>query len=292
MAQKLFVKGREGFGTGTVTTGSGTFKARLLTLATTANLVKAITACTGAASPITLTVGSTTGWANGNYVLVRGITGNTCANGVWVIANLTGTTFDLQTVPRIGGAQLASTGNGAATVTNATVTNLSLSSASTDLSAAAGGSTDQTLTSVGITNGIFTSANPSWASVAANTVIDAIAVFQSAPTDRLVYITDGKIQVRVDAAASTSATTLFVEPLYAPIPNSSTIPLSNGVVATLTAGANAGDTSLTVSALSAGVAIGHTGDVAFTNGGLPVTLGSQPTTFNYTVDATNGWFLL
>jgi hypothetical protein len=47
------------------------------------------------ATPIQLTVASTTGLSNGDFVTVRGVLGNTAANGTFTISNLTGTTFDL-----------------------------------------------------------------------------------------------------------------------------------------------------------------------------------------------------
>jgi hypothetical protein len=46
-------------------------------------------------TPIQLTVASTTGLSNGDFVTVRGVLGNTAANGTFTISNLTGTTFDL-----------------------------------------------------------------------------------------------------------------------------------------------------------------------------------------------------
>lgn len=64
-----------------------------------ANVVEGVTqvAVTGAtnASPIQITVGSTTGLSNGDFVTVSGVLGNTAANGTWTIASLTGTTFTL-----------------------------------------------------------------------------------------------------------------------------------------------------------------------------------------------------
>ncbi len=57
------------------------------------------------ASPIVVTVSSTTGLANGDFVTIAGVLGNTAANGTWQIANKTGTTFQL----------VGSTGNGAYT---------------------------------------------------------------------------------------------------------------------------------------------------------------------------------
>jgi hypothetical protein len=44
-------------------------------------------------TPIVITVGSTTGLANGMTVQVSGVQGNTSANGEWVISGLTSTTF-------------------------------------------------------------------------------------------------------------------------------------------------------------------------------------------------------
>lgn len=292
MGQYLLDKGREGFGNGTLIS-TGTWKARLINLATASNISKAISALTGAASPMTVTVASTAGWANGNTVLVSGVTGNTSANGLFRIANLTGTTFDLQTVPGPGQSQLATTGNGVATVTSAFVMNLSLASASTDIIAAAGSSTDQTLAGVSITNGIFNCTSPvAWtANVAATTLISAIVLYQSLATDRVAFITDGKIPIRVVTTAASSATTVAIEPIYATIPNGTVIPMSNGVSITLTAQANAGATSLTCSALSAGIAAGHTGDATILSFNLPATTGSPGLqTVSVAVDATNGWF--
>ncbi len=55
-----------------------------------------VTATTGTAgSPITLTTSTTTGLANGATVVVSGVTGDPNANGVWTIANVTATTFQL-----------------------------------------------------------------------------------------------------------------------------------------------------------------------------------------------------
>ncbi len=56
-------------------------------------------------TPITISVGSTTGLVDGSFVYIAGVEGNTAANGFWQIANVTGTTFDL----------VGSVGNGAYT---------------------------------------------------------------------------------------------------------------------------------------------------------------------------------
>jgi hypothetical protein len=172
------------------------------------------------------------------------------------------------------------------------VLNLSLSSASTDLPAAAGSSTDQTLASITVTNGVFNSAAVSWPSFAASAVVDSIALWQNSATDRVLFYTDGKQQVRIDKAASTSDTTLIVEPLYAAIPSGTVLIFSNGVSATMSALASAGDRTITVSAISAGIAIGHTADAVITGFGLPYTNGSSALAVTITPDVSSGWFKL
>lgn len=47
------------------------------------------------ATPIVISVASTTGLNNGDDIMVWGVQGNAGANGRWTIANLTGTTFEL-----------------------------------------------------------------------------------------------------------------------------------------------------------------------------------------------------
>jgi hypothetical protein len=46
-------------------------------------------------TPIQITVASTTGLSPGDFVTVRGVIGNTAANGTFTISGLTGTTFTL-----------------------------------------------------------------------------------------------------------------------------------------------------------------------------------------------------
>lgn len=57
------------------------------------------------ASPIVITTGAAHGLANGDLVEVGEVLGNTAANGIWTVANVTSTTFELS----------GSTGNGAYT---------------------------------------------------------------------------------------------------------------------------------------------------------------------------------
>jgi fibronectin-binding autotransporter adhesin len=80
----------------------------------TLNLAGTPVAITGAtqASPIVISTASTAGMANGDVVAITAVGGNTAANGVWTIAGLTGTTFQL----------VGSTGNAAYTATTGTFT--------------------------------------------------------------------------------------------------------------------------------------------------------------------------
>lgn len=59
-----------------------------------ATLTAAITGATNA-TPIVLTVGSTTGFNSGEIHTVSGVGGNTNANGIWAITVLSGTTIQL-----------------------------------------------------------------------------------------------------------------------------------------------------------------------------------------------------
>ena len=47
------------------------------------------------ASPIVVTTSSAHGLSNGQRIMIAGVTGNTAANGTWVIAGVTATTFQL-----------------------------------------------------------------------------------------------------------------------------------------------------------------------------------------------------
>ncbi len=60
------------------------------------------------ATPIVITTTSTAGMSNGDLVTIAGVTGNTAANGNWIIQGLTATSFQLKT---LNGNN--STGNGA-----------------------------------------------------------------------------------------------------------------------------------------------------------------------------------
>ena len=104
------------------------------------------------ASPIVITTASSHGYANGEEVLIRGVTGNTAANGVWKIANVTSTTFEL----------VGSTGNGAYSAGTDYAFNLNDLEFLGDISAGARIATSSALASKAITNGYLTANNPTF----------------------------------------------------------------------------------------------------------------------------------
>lgn len=269
---------------------SNTWKMIPLMLGTASNLVKAITGATNA-SPIVLTVGSTTGWNVGDLVVVRGVGGNTAANGTFRISALSGTTITLQTVAPPGGTQINTTGNAAYT-SGGTIINLSIVAVLSDISAGrvTGLAADPTLSlSVAGTGKVSATSPVSFTGVNASTTFDAFVTYQTTGTHQLIFFDDGKQLVRADANAATSATSITVEPLQFAIANGTAVVFTNGVTATLTAQANAGDRTLTVSALSAGINAGHHGDFPILNSNLPGTTGTPGSqTIQYNVDSTFG----
>jgi hypothetical protein len=120
--------------------------------------------------------------------------GNTSANGTYRIKTVVdANNVTVQTLVAQGETALDVVGNGAYTSGGRAfnVSRAAASSTSTDIPAAAGSSTDQTYTA-SCTKKIWTATVPQWPSVAASTLIGAIIFYQSAPTDRAVYFTDGK----------------------------------------------------------------------------------------------------
>jgi hypothetical protein len=264
----LFEKGREGFLDGSIDWDTDTIKAMLLDLGTADVGVKAITGATNPGNPIVITA-TGHGFANGDIVLIDGVGGNLAANGIWKIANQAANTFELQTL-----AGVNATGSGAYTSGGVAVC-LGPSAAGDFLDdfSAARVSTDQTLGSKTATAGVADAADisfPGWAS----TTVEAIAIYKDTGaegTSRMIYLSIGKILVKVASDAASSATTLWVEPLEAGIPNGSAIVFSNGVTATLSGAASEGARSLSVSALPGAIAAGHQALAPATGSGLPVT---------------------
>jgi hypothetical protein len=270
MSARLFEKGRQGFADGSLDWDTHNFKIVQLLLDGTATdvAIKAITAASNA-TPIVIT-STSHGFANGDVLVIRGILGNTAANGTWQIANQAANTFELKTLKD----NQNSTGNGAYT-SGGCVINLTLADMLDDISAARVGSDSSNLTTPTVTNGVLDADDVTFTSVTGT--IHAHAIYRDAgseATDRTVYFMDGRTQVTVAADAASSATTLWVEQLEGIIPNGATMIFSNGITATVTSQAAAFARSIAVSALSGAIAAGHTADVQTLNSGLPITISS------------------
>lgn len=268
MANAVMEKGREGFLDGTLDWDTNTFKAALLDLNTADTGIKAVTGATNA-TPIVVTATSH-GFANGDIVLVGAVGGNLAANGVWKIANVAASTMEL-TDPVSGVNAVGS----AAYTSGGYVVNLGPSASGDnwdDFDAAVVG-TPQTLTSPTVTAGVADAADVTYSAVTGATV-EAILIYKdtgTASTSRVAALIDGRHIVTCAAQAAASATTVAVERLVAGIPNGTVLTFSNGASATLSALANAGDRTITVTALAAIITAGSRADAPATSSGLPVT---------------------
>jgi len=280
MSMRLFGLGKQALAAGSIVWGTDTIKAMLVGF-TADTHIKAITGATNA-TPIVATA-TAHGWADGDVVVTAGIGGNTAANGTFKLAGSTANTFNLQT---FDGASVV--GNGAYTSGGYAI-NLSKAQFLADIDAGRVG-TDVTLTTKTSALGVLDCDDIPYP-LLTGAQVWGLAIYKDtgvAATSPLLYWCDGKTLVTVAAAASISATSIAVEKLEAAIASGATIPLSNGVTATLSAQANAGDRVLTVSALSAAVAAGHHGDAATLGTGLPLT----PSGTNVTFQIDNGIYRL
>jgi len=269
-----FIKGAKGlFASGSIPYVSGTQKAQLVTLDGTLEdtYVKAITGATNA-SPIVLTHSDTgTAWAVNSIVLVRGVVGNTVANGTYRIKASTTTTTTLETLDGHD-----TVGNGAY-VSGGCLVNLSAVSYLDGWNACVSAGTAVTLGSKTVTDGVLDCADLTFSAVPAGTYHGVIYYYDTtdAATSPVWFFEDGRQRVTVAADAALSATTVWVSRLEGPIVSGTTLLFSNGVSATLSANAAAGATSLTVTALSAAITAGHQADAPWTNSLLPITTGSS-----------------
>jgi hypothetical protein len=284
MSFRLFDRGRQDIGTGTIVFGTTGLSMRAVSLSSASTNNLAIASSTNA-TPIVVTVSGTipAGWAIGDIVVIRGHTTNTAANGTWVLSAVTtgaSGTATLQTIAPQGGTQLNSTGNGVGGATG-TIFNLTVASAAAALPAIVTGSSDQVLASVTDTLGVVNCTSPiAFPTVGANAVIDAFIVFATAGNSIFFY--DGKLQVRTTQVA-TATTTVNVEPLPFGIANGTALVFSNGVTATLSALASPGDTTLTTNSVT--IPKGSTADAPITGVGLPYTNGSSSQTVNFAIDS-------
>lgn len=268
MANVVMEKGREGFLDGTLDWDTNTFKAALLDLDTTDVGIKAVTGATNA-TPVVIT-STAHGFSNNDIVLIGKVGGNLAANGVWKISGVAANTFNL-TDPVSG-----SNAVGSAAYTSggyAVCLGPSTSGDNWDDFDAALVGTAQTLTTPTVTQGVADADDVTYSSVSGATV-EAVLIYKdtgTASTSRVAALIDGRHIVTCAATAASSATSIAVERLSAGIPNGTVLTFSNGQAATMTALANAGDRTVTVSALSGSVTAGSRADAPATSSGLPVT---------------------
>jgi hypothetical protein len=268
MASRLLEKGREGFLDGTIDWDTNTIKAALLDLDTADTGVKAITGATNA-TPIVITA-TAHGFTNGDIVVINKVLGNLAANGVWAITGVATNTFNL-TDPisagsAVGSAAYTSGGYAVCLGPSASGDNLD------DFDGCVVGSA-VTLGTPTVVSGVAGAANSTFTAVTGASV-EAILIYKdtgTASTSRCAAFVDGRQIVTCAAQAAVSATTIAVERLNGAIPNGTILTFSNGASATMSALANAGDRTVTVSSLAAIVTAGSRADAPITGSGLPVT---------------------
>jgi len=267
----LFEKGREGFLDGTLDWDTQTFSAALLDLNTTDTGVKAITSSTNA-TPIVIT-STAHGFSNGDLVFIDGHATNTAANGFWKIANVAANTFEL-TNPILG---TNAVGNGVGGATGYAVCYGPSASGDNwddfDGCLVGGAPGKVNLASPTVTAGVADAADSTFTSITGASV-EAIAILRDTgtpSTSRMVGLVTGKFIVTCAVQANTSATTITVDALPYAIPTATVLVFSNGASATMSALANAGDRSITVSALAANITAGSRALAPVTASGLPVT---------------------
>lgn len=269
MADALFEKGRESFLDGTVDWDTDTIKDILMDTGTVDTGVKAVTAASNA-TPIVVTTGTAHGFTTGDIVVVNDVGGNLAANGVWKITAASGSVFSL-TDPVTDGNVVGS----AAYTSGGYTVCLGPSAAGDHIDDFDGCrvGTDQTLGTKTVTAGVADAADVTHTAVTGNSV-EAVSVYEDTgtpSTSRMIAFLDGKQIVTCAAQAAISAVTIAVERLLAGIPNGTVLTFSNGATATLSALANAGDRTVTVSALAAAVTPGSRALAPKTASGLPVT---------------------
>lgn len=264
MSNILFGLGKQNFAAKAISATADSLKASLLSMATAAGKVYLVTGASNPGNPIVLTVASTTGITAGDILVVGGVGGNLAANGTWQAGTVTATTVQLLT--RLDG--IASTGSGAYT-SGGWIIDVSSAATIADVSANTIG-TDVAITGVTNTLGVINASSWTWTNLTA-TKAWGIAIYDTTAANDLIAWIDGSVQVYVVTQAAAAATSIAVQRLAGVIPNGTVLTFSNGASATLTAQANVGDTSLTVSALAAIVTRQATADAPTLAAGLPVT---------------------
>lgn len=178
---RLFDKGREGFLDADIDWSVDTIKVGLIDLGTSDVGIKQVTGATNA-TPIVIT-STSHGFSNGDVVGIVGVGGNTAANGIFKIANVAASTFELTNVDT--GANIA--GNGAYT-SGGSILNFTLADNLDDISAALVG-TAVTLASKTSTLGVADAADVTFTAVSGASC-EAIAIWKDTgveSTSRLIF---------------------------------------------------------------------------------------------------------
>jgi hypothetical protein len=267
VVDSLFPLARQKFLGATLDWDGMTFSAVLADLTPTISDVgiRQITSSTNA-TPIVVTTAVAHGFTTGDLVYVDGITTGTSGNGLWTIAAAAGSTFAL-TDPITGGN---STGNGVGSGGYCVCLGPSTSGDFYDDMDASIVGSKVNLAGNTIVNGVADANDITFTAVSGNQC-EAIFIIRDtgvSSTSELVAILTGK-QIVTCAASIAAATTLPVERLRGAIPNGTVLAFSTGQSATLTALANAGDRTLTVSSTT--VTAGGRAISPITGSGLPVT---------------------
>ena len=263
----LFELARQKFLGGTLDWDTQTFSAVLLDLTPTISDggIRQITSSTNA-TPIVVTTAVAHGFTTGDLVYVDGITTGTSGNGFWQIGAAAGSTFSLLD-PVTGGN---SVGNGVGS--GGYCVNLGPSGSADffdDFDAALVGS-KVNLTGNTIVAGVADANDTTFTAVTGNSV-EAVAIIRDTGangTSEMVALITGKHIVTCNTNLA-AGTTLLVEPIRYAIPNGTVLAFSTGQSAIMTALANAGDRSLTVSSTT--VTAGGRALAPATGSGLPVT---------------------
>jgi hypothetical protein len=266
MTNALFENGRNNYLTGSLNWTSDTVAGALLDLTQSTTSCKQISGATNA-TPIVITATSH-GFSNNDIVYISGVGGNLAANGYWLVVSATTNTFaitDLSGNNAVGSGSYTSGGR-------AINMGPSISINWSELSGCLVGSLTN-LSGESAAQGVANASTLTFTSVSGNPC-QAIALFKNtgtSTTSKLIALISGDFIVTCAKTTSSSATSLPVDPLKYGIANGTVLTFSNGASATLSAGANAGDRTLTVSSTAATISAGNVALAPQINSGLPVT---------------------
>lgn len=278
MSARLFPRAKERFANKEIDWDTDAIRAMMLDLSVAGTQVKAITGAT-VATPSVITA-TAHGGANGDLVLIRGVGGTTTVNQLAFLSGVATNTFSLKTLDGnldVVGVGAYTSGGTMLNLTQAITLNLISSGRVAD-----GSGTDITLAGKTQTLGTLDANDVACTNVTGT--VHALVLYAFVTNDAAslpIFLIDGKIKVRVAADAASSATTLWCDPLPGALPSGATIPLSNGVTATLSGSAAAGAVSLAVSALSGAVAANHQGEAGTTGNGYGTTYSASAVTHQF-----------